>query len=877
MEWTSLNDLREKYLSFFESKGHLRLKSFSLVPNNDNSLLLINSGMAPMKKYFTGEITPPRKRVTTCQKCIRTPDIERVGKTARHGTYFEMLGNFSFGDYFKHEALPWAWEFITKVLEMPVDRIWATVYQDDDEAYNIWVDEIGMDPSHIVRLGKEDNFWEHGSGPCGPCSEIYFDRGPEFGCGSPDCKPGCDCDRFMEFWNNVFTQFDNDGNDNYTPLDHPNIDTGMGLERLACIMQGVDNLFEVDTVQNIMKHISRIAGVEYKTDAKKDISLRVITDHIRSTTFMIGDGVMPSNEGRGYVLRRLLRRAARHGRMLGIKGTFLSEVCDTVIRENETAYPELADRRDFIKKVISVEEESFNRTIDQGLQILDSIMGTAESGRISGDDAFLLADTYGFPIDLTNDIAEEHGFTVDTDRFDELMKQQRERARAARKNAGADAWKSDAGLISDIQPTKFVGYTDMTAEAKIVAIIGHDGAADMIADGEEGIILLDTTPFYGEGGGQVGDIGIIGDGTSTFNVMDTQKTPDGKFMHMGKMSSGLLKVGDSVTARISAETRLAVMRNHTAAHLLQAALRSVLGNHVEQAGQYVSADSVRFDFTHFSAMTPDEIKSVERVVNASILDAVRVTMTEMPIDEAKKLGAMALFGEKYGDIVRVVNAEGKSIEFCGGTHVDNTAKIGLFRIISEGSVAAGVRRIEAVTGTGVLGIIDHYHDLLEKSAAAAKAGSFEDLPQRAAALVDDAKQKEQKIEQINSQIAAIKFDGLLGDAAEIDGIKIVASAFWGADADAMRLVCDLVKSNKPNVVMVLASVSGTKVTFAAACGKGAIEKGAHAGNLVREVAKIAGGNGGGRPDSAMAGGKDTSKVDDALAAVEGIVAAQLKK
>ncbi|MBQ2420534.1 MAG: alanine--tRNA ligase, partial [Clostridia bacterium] len=688
MEWTSLNELREKYLSFFESKGHLRMPSFSLVPNNDKSLLLINSGMAPLKKYFTGEVIPPKNRVVTCQKCIRTPDLERVGHTARHGTYFEMLGNFSFGDYFKEEAIPWAWEFLTETLEIPADKLWPSIYENDEEAYEIWTKKIGVDPNKVVRLGKADNFWEHGSGPCGPCSEIYFDRGEKYGCGSPDCKPGCDCDRFMEIWNNVFSQFNNDGNGNYTELKQKNIDTGMGLERLACVMQGVDNLFEVDTVKNIMKHISDIAGVEYKTDAKKDISLRVTTDHVRSITFMIGDGVMPSNEGRGYVLRRLLRRAARHGRMLGIKGTFLSDVCETVINENKNAYPELVEKKELIKKVISVEEESFGKTIDQGLQLLDDILKNNDTKVVSGEDAFKLSDTYGFPLDLTIDIAAESGFTVDEEGFAALMKEQRERARAARKNAGADAWKSGDVLPEGLKETEFVGYTDYECKANVLAIIKDNEVADTISDGESGVVILDTTSFYAESGGQVGDIGSIGDGDSSFKVADTQKSSSGIYMHIGEMTGGLIKVGDNVTATVCKANRNAVMRNHTAAHLLQAALRTVLGNHVEQAGQLVTANSVRFDFTHFSALTADQLAEVESLVNRAILDAIEVDINEMPIEEAKKLGAMALFGEKYGNIVRVVNVPNTSVELCGGTHVSNTAKIALFRIVSEGSVAA---------------------------------------------------------------------------------------------------------------------------------------------------------------------------------------------
>ncbi len=876
MQWTSLNDLREKYLSFFESKGHLRLPSFSLVPHNDDSLLLINSGMAPMKKFFTGEVKPPRTRVTTCQKCIRTPDIERVGHTARHGTYFEMLGNFSFGDYFKREAINFSWEFLTGTLEIPADLLYCSVYEKDDEAWDIWTKEIGVAEDHMKRLGKEDNFWEHGSGPCGPCSEIYFDRGEKYGCGKPTCGVGCDCDRYVEIWNNVFSQFNNDGHGNYSDLAQKNIDTGMGLERLACVMQGVDNLFEVDTVQNIMKHISRIAGVEYKVDEKKDISLRVITDHIRSTTFMIGDGVMPSNNGRGYVLRRLLRRAARHGRLLGIDRLFLSDVVDTVIKENESAYPELAEKRDLIKKVVQVEEENFAKTVDQGMQILDSIDASQEGFKLSGEEAFKLQDTYGFPIDLTVEILADRGIGVDVEGFRKIYDQYRRDTRAARKNAGADAWEGEQNLVKDVAATEFVGYTDMSCSAKVVAMVADGENVGSISAGDKAVIALDKTAFYAESGGQVGDKGVITAGGFTFKVSDTQKTHEGVFMHMGEVVGGSISVGDSVSAEVDVDTRLSVMRNHTAAHLLQAALRKVLGTHVEQAGQLVSAQSVRFDFTHFSALTPDELKAVEDEVNDSVLSAVRVTMTEMPIEEAKKLGAMALFGEKYGDTVRVVNAEGRSIELCGGTHVDNTSKLGLFRIVSEGSVAAGVRRIEAVTGKGVLAMLERYSHVIGEAMAAAKAGKPEEISERIAAVYEESKHKDAAIERLNAQIASAKLDSLFANAADVNGVKVVASEFWGADTDALRSACDMVKAEHPDTVVVLSLASGAKLTFAAACGKDAVAKGAHAGNLVREIAKIAGGNGGGKPDMAMAGGKVVSKVSEALAAAASIVTGQLK-
>jgi len=872
MKWTSLNECREKYLSFFESKEHLRLPSYSLVPNNDNSLLLINSGMAPMKKFFTGEVTPPRKRVTTCQKCIRTPDIERVGHTARHGTFFEMLGNFSFGDYFKHEATAWAWEFCTKVMEIPEELLYVSIYEQDDEAYDIWTKEVGVDPSHMVRLGKEDNFWEHGSGPCGPCSEIYFDRGVKHGCGKPDCAVGCDCDRFIEIWNNVFSQFNNDGKGNYTELAQKNIDTGMGLERLACVMQDVDNLFEVDTVQNIMKHISRICGVTYKEDAKKDVSLRVVTDHIRSTVFMIGDGVMPSNNGRGYVLRRLLRRAARHGRLLGVNRPFLNEVVETVITENEGAYPELREKQELITKVISVEEEAFARTVDQGMQILDSFVENG-GGKLSGEEAFKLQDTYGFPIDLTVEILADRGVEVDVDAFRQIYEQYRKDTRAARKNAGADAWKGEQNLLAEMPATDFVGYTDLSCEGKVLGVVCEDETAVAASEGQNAVVALDTTCFYAESGGQVGDTGIIVGEGFEFAVTDTQKTNEGVYMHIGKVTKGTLSQNATVTAKVDADRRMSIMRNHTAAHLLQAALRQVLGTHVEQAGQLVTADSVRFDFTHFSAMTAEQIAQTEAIVNSAILSGALVTMTEMPIDEAKKMGAMALFGEKYGDTVRVVNAEGYSVEFCGGTHVDSTSKLGLFRIVSEGSVAAGVRRIEGVTGTGLLKLMQNTDNTLAQAVAVAKVSKANELADRIAAILTESKSKDAEIDRLNAQLASGKFDTLMASAQQIGAVRVVASVFWGGD---MRAACDVVKDKYSDVVMVLADVGEGKVTFATACGKDAVSAGAHAGNIVREIAKIAGGNGGGKPDMAMAGGKDVTKVQEALDALGGIVSSLLK-
>ena len=876
MQWTGLNELREKYLSFFESKGHLRLPSFPLIPKDDNSLLLINSGMAPMKKYFTGEVTPPRKRVTTCQKCIRTPDIERVGITARHGTYFEMLGNFSFGDYFKREATAWAWEFFTEVLEMPKELLYVSIYEDDDEAFEIWTKQNGVDPSHIVRLGKEDNFWEHGSGPCGPCSEIYFDRGEKYGCGKPTCGVGCDCDRFVEVWNLVFTQFDNDGHNNYTPLDHPNIDTGMGLERLACVMQGVDNLFLVDTVQNIMKHISRIAGVEYGADEKSDISLRVITDHIRSTSFMISDGVMPSNEGRGYVLRRLLRRAARHGRLLGINHPFLSDVVDTVIQENENAYPELREKSAMIKKVISFEEESFYKTIDKGFALLNNIIDRTDTKMLSGEDAFLLSDTFGFPIDLTKEILAEKGMSVDEDRFRALVLKQRETARASRKNAGADAWAGDADVLENLEKTAFVGYTKLETETSITALVKDGARVESAETGDDIVLTLAETPFYAESGGQVGDTGVIQTDSCTIQVLDTTKNASGVYMHKAVVKEGFVRARDTAHAAVDAERRFAIMRNHTAAHLLQAALRTVLGDHVEQAGQLVNEQAVRFDFTHFSALTDDELLAVEKLVNEKILENIPVECREMPIEEAKKLGAMALFGEKYGDVVRVVSAGDFSKEFCGGTHMDATAKLGLFKIVSESSVAAGVRRIEGVTGTNLLSLIYSTNHLLKDTALSMKVANPTDLPVRAAVLVQEIKEKDKEIDSLRARIATTVLDTVLDKAVEVKGVKIATAMLSGTGSDTLRTMCDMIRANSTGpVVAVIAGILDGKATLAATANKEAQARGVKAGVLVKAVAQITGGNGGGKPDFAMAGIKDQSKIDEALAAVANILDGQI--
>ncbi len=878
MEWTGLNDLREKYLSFFESKGHLRLPSFSLVPQGDKSLLLINSGMAPMKKYFTGEVTPPRGRVTTCQKCVRTPDIENVGKTARHGTFFEMLGNFSFGDYFKREAITWAWEFFTQVVGMPAERIHVTVYEEDDEAYNIWTQEVGLDPSHVKRMGKADNFWEHGSGPCGPCSELHFDRGEAYGCGSPDCGVGCECDRFVEIWNLVFTQFENDGKGHYTHLEHPNIDTGMGLERLACVVQNVDNIFEIDTMQRIMGHIMRLADVKYGEDEKKDVSLRVITDHIRSTTFLIGDGVMPSNEGRGYVLRRLLRRAARHGRLLGVKGPFLADVCDTVIEVNEGAYPVLAEKRDFIKKVIRKEEESFGKTIDTGLTLLDRMIDGCEGKTMSGEDAFKLSDTYGFPLDLTREILAERGMDVDEKRFNELIAEQRKRAREARRDAGMDAWKAAGNAHDDIPATQFMGYETLTQEATLLAAIRDGEPAEYVAAGEQAVLVLDRTPFYAESGGQVGDAGVISNGDFTFRVTHTTKTPGGVFLHHGTLEAGALASLGSVTAQVDEKTRRATMRNHTAAHLLQAALRKTLGAHVEQAGSMVNSKEVRFDFSHFEAMTMQEIRQVEDLVNEAILAALPVTTEEMPLEEAKKQGAMALFGEKYGDTVRVVRAGDFSTELCGGTHVDNTAKLGLFKIITESSVAAGVRRIQGVTGAGVLECLYQDEALLHGAAQAMKANNVSQVAERAQQLSAELKEAQRAIARLNDRIAASQAKELLAQARPVGALQLITARFDDMAPDALRALCETAKGSADNIVCVLAAVQTAKgtVNFAASCAKGAVAAGAHAGNLVRAVAKAAGGSGGGKPDTAMAGGKDAAKTNEALEAAFGALADLIK-
>ena len=824
-----------------------------------------------MKKYFTGEVKPPRNRVTTCQKCIRTPDLERVGITARHGTYFEMLGNFSFGDYFKEQAITWAWEFLTETLEMPKDLLWPSVYEKDDEAYDIWKNKIGIPEAHIVRLGKEDNFWEHGSGPCGPCSEIYFDRGEKYGCGKPDCKPGCDCDRYMEIWNNVFSQFNNDGKGNYTELAQKNIDTGMGLERLACVMQGVDNMFEVDTIRRILDTVCKVADKKYGENAKDDISIRVITDHIRSSTFMICDGIIPSNEGRGYVLRRIIRRAARHSKLLGINHAFLSELCDVVIEDNCGAYPELSEKKDYIKKVIGMEEERFDATIDAGLSILSNLVRDAVkdgSHKISGEDVFKLYDTFGFPIDLTREIAIENHIDIDEETFEKLMKLQKERARNARANLSG--WSNASKtLLSALPKTAFTGYDEFETDgAKVLAIIDGDDSLDSINEGEFSLVL-DKTPFFAESGGQVGDVGVITGGDAAVTVLDTKKT-DGVYIHFCRMVNGTLKKGDTVRAEINEAKRVATMRNHSAAHLLQAALRTVLGKHIEQAGSYVDEQHVRFDFTHFAAVTPEELRAVESLVNSHILLGEPVTTTLSDIESAKKMGAMALFGEKYGDVVRVVKMGEFSTELCGGTHVDNTAKLGLFKITSESSVAAGVRRIEGVTGIGVLALLGEKDKLIKDTAEVLKAPNAEDLVQRAKQLTEELRSVRHELEAASEKLAASKATSLVESAEKVGNVRLICAKVE-MKPDAMRALTDKFKAEYADVVCVLAAVNDGKVNFAVSCGKDAVAGGANAGKIVKQISTLCGGGGGGRPDSASAGGKDASKLDEALATVASLL------
>lgn len=876
MEWTSLNDLRESYLSFFESKNHTRLKSFPLIPINDNSLFLINSGMAPMKKYFLGQETPPNTRVTTCQKCIRTPDIENVGKTARHGTFFEMLGNFSFGDYFKREAINWAWEFFTEVLKMPKEKLYVSVYLEDDEAYDIWTKEVGVEESHMVRMGKEDNFWEHGTGPCGPCSEIYFDRGEDKGCGSPDCHVGCECDRFVEVWNLVFSQFDSDGNGNYAPLAQKNIDTGMGLERLACVMQGVDNLFEVDTIQNIMNHISKIAGVAYHEDEKKDVSLRVITDHIRSTTFMIADGVMPSNEGRGYVLRRLLRRAARHGRLLGINKPFLYEVVETVAHENRAAYPELSEKVEYVSRMVKNEEESFAKTIEKGFELLNQMIdeidtASVEEPTLAGTQAFRLYDTYGFPLDLTREIIAEHGIKVDEEEFVRLMNEQRERARNAR--ATGDAFGVGDDSLSDLtEDTVFVGYEQTECDAVIRAILFEGERVGTALAGQKVVVVTDNTPFYAESGGQVADKGVITAEGVRLNVYDVQKSNAGaQILHLCEVVEGSVNVGDRVYMDVNNPLRDAIARNHTCAHLLHAALRKVLGTHVHQAGQLVNARELRFDFSHFEALTREELDRVEQEVNRVILNATPVARYETDIQSAKDKGAMALFGEKYGERVRVCEVGDFSIELCGGTHVENTAKIGLFKILSESSVAAGVRRIEAVTGYGVLDLISAQESLLQKTAENLKAPNLMEVANRAAQVMTELKDKANEVSALTQKIADSKVEGLFENIQRIGEIGYVTAMFSGTKPDSLRVLGDKIKERAPKCVALLVGVNEDKGTMLCVCGKDAVAAGAHAGKIVGKAAAVAGGKGGGRPDSAMAGIAKLDKIDDAFLALPEIL------
>ena len=881
MQWTGLNELREKYLSFFESKGHLRLDSFPLVPKNDPSLLLINSGMAPMKKWFLAQEEPPRHRVTTCQKCIRTPDIERVGITARHGTFFEMLGNFSFQDYFKEEVIPWAWEFLTsdEWMAIPKDRLHISVYEEDDEAYDIWTKKVGIAPDHMVRLGKEDNFWEHGSGPCGPCSEIYFDRGPEYGCGKPTCGVGCDCDRYMEIWNLVFSQFDADGKGHYERLARPNIDTGMGLERLACVMQNVGNLFEVDTVQSVLHHVEHIANKTYGENAKDDISIRVITDHIRSCTFMVSDGILPSNEGRGYVLRRLLRRAARHGRMLGITRPFLVELVETVIQSSESAYPELREHDAYIKKVIGTEEANFARTIDAGMNILNNMIDGLEKAHehlLKGLDVFKLNDTFGFPLDLTKEIAAEQGIEIDEEGFHAEMTKQKERARAERLKKNISGWSEDLFGALDAEPTVFTGYETLNDTGVVVALSDEETLTDAIATDEEAkdgvLVVLDKTPFYAEMGGQAADHGMLNSADCSLRVLDVKKTPKGYYVHTCVLESGIVKVGDHLNAQVDKEYRMAIARNHTATHLLQAALREVLGDHVHQAGSYQDAEITHFDFTHFSAVTPEELARVQKIVNDKIYESMNVTVREMPIEEAKKLGAMALFGEKYGKVVRVVDIEGWSTEFCGGTHVKNTAQIGGFKIVSEASVAAGIRRIEAVTGRNLLIRANLQEAMLHTVANTLKANNVTALPVRAEAVMAENKALAKELEEIKAQVAASKVTSLFDNAEEIGGVKIASAYFTGTTGDTLRGMCDTIrdKAVKP-AVAVLVGKAEDKITMAVTVTKQAQEKGLKAGALVKEIAAIAGGKGGGKPDFAMAGLKDETKIDEALAAVGTIV------
>lgn len=879
MKSYGLNELRKKYLEFFESKGHLALPSFSLVPENDKSLLLINAGMAPLKPYFTGQEIPPRTRVTTCQKCIRTGDIENVGKTARHGTFFEMLGNFSFGDYFKHEAIAWSWEFLTKVLEIPEDRLYPSVYLEDDEAFDIWNKEIGVAKDRIFRFGKEDNFWEHGAGPCGPCSEIYYDRGEKYGCGKPGCTVGCECDRYIEIWNNVFTQFENDGEGHYTELENKNIDTGMGLERLATVMQDVDSIFDVDTIKAIRDKICEFAGVSYGEEYKTDVSIRVITDHIRSVTFMVSDGITPSNEGRGYVLRRLLRRASRHGRLLGIQGEFLAKLSETVMAESHTGYPELLDRKDYIIKLITVEEQNFNKTIDQGLAILNTMMEDLQkSGEkvLSGENTFKLYDTYGFPIDLTIEILEEKGFSVDEDGFKEAMENQRQTARDARETT--NYMGKDVTIYQSIDASvesKFVGYDRLTHESKVTVLTTKDAIVDELKEGEEGTILVEETPMYATMGGQVADAGVIEGTDGTFVVEDVIKLQGTKIGHVGRVTKGVIKKGETVKLTVDEEQRNLTANNHSATHLMQQALREVLGSHVEQKGSLVDKDKLRFDFTHFSPMTEGEIAKVEEIVNREIEAGLDVVTNEMSIEDAKKTGAMALFGEKYGEVVRVVQMGTFSSELCGGTHVSNTRNISAFKIISESGVAAGVRRIEALTGKALFEYYNTMESELQKAAKLLKAVPLE-VSEKIVSLQDEVKQLQKENDKLKAKLAKEAAGDLLSEAKEVDGIHILTKQLTDVDMNGMRDLGDEAKQKLGEAFIVFASQVGEKVSLIAMATDGAMKKGAHAGNLIKEVASIVGGGGGGRPNMAQAGGKLPEKIPEALACAKTVMEQQIK-
>ena len=878
MQKYGVNELRKMFLTFFESKEQLAMKSFSLVPHNDKSLLLINSGMAPLKPYFTGQEIPPRKRVTTCQKCIRTGDIENVGKTARHGTFFEMLGNFSFGDYFKKESIAWTWEFLTEVVGLDPDRLYPSVYVDDDEAWEIWNKQIGIPEERIFRFGKEDNFWEHGSGPCGPCSEVYYDRGEKYGCGKPDCTVGCECDRYMEIWNNVFTQFDNDGQGHYTELEQKNIDTGMGLERLACIVQDVDSMFDIDTIRALREHVCRLAGKEYEKDYATDVSIRVITDHIRSVTFMISDGIMPSNSGRGYVLRRLLRRACRHGRLLGIQGEFLVELAQTVIDGSKDGYPELDEKKDFIFKVITKEEEQFNKTIDQGLSILEGLQAQMEASGstvLSGEEAFRLYDTYGFPVDLTREILEEKGFSIDEEGFEKAAKAQKERAKGT--FGETNYMGADVTVYESIDPSvtsTFVGYDHLTYSSKITVLTTEDEVVDALSDGEKGTVFVDETPFYATSGGQEADNGVIRTEDGVFQVEDTIKLLGGKIGHVGHVASGMLKVGDKVSLEVNEEKRALSARNHSATHLLQQALRQVLGTHVEQAGSSVNEYRLRFDFTHFSAMTKEELKKVENIVNQQIMNCLPVKAENMPIEEAKKTGAAALFGEKYGDIVRVVSMGDFSKEFCGGTHVDNTGVITAFKIISETGVAAGVRRIEALTSKGLLRYYDELEEKLERSAKLLKT-TPDKVEERLSHMISENKELHSQVESLKSQLAKESMGDVTDQVTEVKGMKFLAAKAPGADMNGLRDLGDQLKEKLGEGVVVLASDAGGKVNLMATATDGAVKAGAHAGNLIKAIASCVGGGGGGRPNMAQAGGKNPAGIDEALEKAKEVLENQL--